>query len=583
MGLPSRDSKYAPCHDMQTLPGTPVVQAQSPAMLIRLSIRDFAVVAHAELEFGRGLTVISGETGAGKSLLVDALGFLCGARADAGAVRHGAERAELAAEFALADCAAATEWLREAELDDGDACQLRRTLRADGGSRAWINGRAATLAQLAELAALLVEIHGQHEQQALLSRATQTDLLDAYARHPQLLAAVRDSTLRWRGLRDERDALLARGDVAERKAWLQHQLGELQAETLEAEALAELDASHRRHAHAASLIAACESALARLGGDDAMASQLQQLRIGLQRETDNEPRLGEVDAMLDSAAIQLDEALALLERIRDDLDLDPDALIDIERKLTRVQDLARKHRIAPDKLAAHRDALALELESLADADVRLQGLDRDIAEALGEWDAAANKLTASRRKAGDALAHAVETLIGELGMGGGRFDVALESVADAQSPDANGAERADFLVSANTGQPPRPLRKVASGGELSRISLAIEVATLGLDAVPTMVFDEVDSGIGGAVAAAVGGRLRALGETRQVLCVTHQPQVAAAGHAQYRVSKAARDGITQSAVEVLDAKGRVGEIARMLGGAEVTKEAQAAAKRLLEH
>jgi len=550
-------------------------------MLTRLSIRDFAVVAHAELAFGPGLTVISGETGAGKSLLVDALGFLCGARADAGAVRHGAQRAELEAEFALADCPAAAEWLRDAELDDDDACQLRRTLRADGGSRAWINGRAATLAQLSELATLLVEIHGQHEQQALLSRGTQTELLDAYARHPDLLASVRDAATRWRARRDERDALLARGDVSERRAWLAHQLDELQAESLEPEALAELDASHRRHAHAASLIAACEQAMDKLGGDEALASQVQQLRSGLQREAANEPRLNEVDALLDSAAIQLDEALSLLERIRDDLDLDPETLQAIERRLVRVQDLARKHRIAPDKLAAHRDALAIELESLADADAMLQRLDHDIASALSDWGKAADRLTASRRKAGDALAMAVASLIGELGMGGGRFEVTLESATDPQSPDANGAERADFLVSANAGQPPRPLRKVASGGELSRISLAIEVAALGLDAVPTMVFDEVDSGIGGAVAAAVGAKLRALGATRQVLCVTHQPQVAAAGHAQYRVSKAAQDGITQSAVEVLDAAGRIGEIARMLGGAEVTKEAQAAAKKLL--
>lgn len=550
-------------------------------MLSRLSIRDFAVVAHAELEFGAGLTVVSGETGAGKSLLVDALGFLCGARADAGAVRHGAGRAELEADFSLADCPAALAWLRESELDDGGACQLRRTLRADGGSRAWINGRGASLAQLAELAGLLVEIHGQHEQQALLSRATQTGLLDGFARHPELLAAVRETALRWRGLRDARDALLGRGDVGERKAWLQHQLDELQAETLDPGALAELDASHRRHAHAASLIAACEHALEQLGGEQALAAQLQQVRSGLLREAGNEPRLHEVEAMLDSAAIELDEALGLLARIRDDLDLDPAVLQQIEARLVRVQDLARKHRIAPAGLSAHRDALAAELESLADADARLLALDRDIALALADWNAAASALTASRRKAGDALAQSVQALIAELGMGGGRFEVELETVADSRSPQANGAERAEFLVSANAGQLPRPLRKVASGGELSRISLAIEVATLGVDAVPTMVFDEVDSGIGGAVAATVGARLRALGETRQVLCVTHQPQVAAAGHAHYRVSKAARDGMTQSSVQVLDADGRVGEIARMLGGARVTTEAQAAARTLL--
>ena len=551
-------------------------------MLSRLSIRDFAVVAHAELEFGRGLNVISGETGAGKSLLVDALGFLSGARADAGAVRHGAERAELSAEFDLSDCMAAADWLRDAELDDAGACQLRRTLRADGGSRAWINGRPVAIAQLAGLAGLLVEIHGQHEQQALLVRSQQARLLDAYARHPGMLASVREAAGRWRSLHDERDALLARGDVAERRAWLRHQLDELEAETLDRAALAELDASHRRHAHAASLIAACEHALEAIGGDDAVASRLHQLRAGLQRESGHEPRLADVGSMLDSAAIQLDEALALLARILDDLDLDPDALAGIERRLGRVQDLARKHRLPADALGALRDRLAGELESLADADARLRHLDVEIAAAFVAWRGAADSLGASRRAAGDALSATIAALIGELGMEGGRFAVDLDPIADPAVPDPNGGERVDFLVSANAGQPPRPLRKVASGGELSRISLAIEVATLGLDAVPTMVFDEVDTGIGGAVAAAVGAKLRALGAPRQVLCVTHQPQVAAAGHAQYRVSKSATEGMTQSAVVLLDATGRIDEIARMLGGAEVTDEARAAARRLLD-
>jgi DNA repair protein RecN (Recombination protein N) len=328
------------------------------------------------------------------------------------------------------------------------------------------------------------------------------------------------------------------------------------------------------------LIATCEQALEQLGGDSAIGVQLHQLRGSLQRETAHEPRLAEVDALLDSAAIQLDEGLVLLERIRDDLDLDPDALAEIERRLGRVQDLARKHRLAPDALASHRDALAAELESLADADERLQRIERDIVQAHAGWTAAAAALTASRRQAGDALGEAVAALISELGMAGGRFEVALDA-GDGETPDPHGAERVDFLVSANAGQPARPLRKVASGGELSRISLAIEVATLGLDAVPTMVFDEVDSGIGGAVAAAVGAKLRALGAPRQVLCVTHQPQVAASGHSQYRVSKAAADGMTQSSVALLDAEGRIGEIARMLGGAEVTDEARAAARRLL--
>ncbi len=556
-------------------------------MLTRLAIRDFAVVASAELEFGPGLTVISGETGAGKSLLVDALNFLSGLRADSGVVRHGAERAELAAAFDLGDAPAARAWLREAEFDDGDDCQLRRTLRADGGSRAWINGRPATLAQLGALAERLVEIHGQHEHQALLSRASQLALLDAYGRTEAESAAVRDAAQAWSALLRERDMLSRQGDTGERIGWLEHQLGELQRESLEPESIAELSAAHRRHAHAAALIAACDSAFSRLGGDDgpALGRQLQQVRGELGRQLQHEPRLGEVDAMLDSAAIQLDEALALLEQVRADLDLDPAAFDELDHRLARLHELSRKHRVAPEGLAAQRDALNAELEALRGAGERVRVLDAEIAAAAARWRQAAQALTAVRSRAARTMSLATTALIAELGMGGGRFEVALEPTGDAHDsggrPDPQGAERAEFLVAANAGQPPRPLRKVASGGELSRISLAIEVAALGLDAVPTMVFDEVDSGIGGAVAQIVGQKLRALGATRQALCVTHLPQVAAQGHTHYAVSKAERLGMTQSAVQVLDAKQREEELARMLGGVEVGKEARAAARRLL--
>lgn len=550
-------------------------------MLTRLALRDFAIAAALELEFGHGLTVISGETGAGKSLLVDALGFLGGQRADSGMVRHGAERAELAAQFALGDVAAARDWLRTQEFDDGDECLLRRTLRADGGSRAWINGRPATLAQLAELAALLFEIHGQHEQQALMSRPAQRDLLDAYAGHEDLLSKVRLHAQRWRDLSREHAGLIARGDTAERRDWLRHQLDELEAESLDAESLAELDRGHRRQAHAAALIAACEDAGERLGGESSLSLQLQRLRSALQREAAHEPRLVEVDAMLDSAVIQLDEAAALVERIRSDLDLDPDALATMERRLERLQDLARKHRVPIDQLAAQRDALAAEHEALGDVGQRLAALAQQTDAEREAWRDAAERLGISRRKAAKALSNEASRLIGELGMAGGRFDVALESSGDAD-PDPHGGERVEFLVAANAGQPPRPLRKVASGGELSRVSLAIEVAALGLDAVPTMVFDEVDSGIGGAVAQIVGRQLRALGAKRQVLCVTHLPQVAAQGHAHWRVSKAASAGVTQSEVRALDGSTRVAELARMLGGVEVGDEARAAAARLLE-
>ena len=551
-------------------------------MLTHLAIKDFAVVRAAELEFGEGMTVISGETGAGKSLLVDALGFLSGLRADSGVVRHGAERAELSAEFQPPPGSPALAWLSEHELDDEGQCQLRRVIRADGGSRAWINGRSVTLSQLGDLAGRLVEIHGQHEHQALLARHSQLELLDAYAGNQAEARAVREAARQWSALLGERDQLSGQGDVSDRINYLEHQLAELQREDLAPAALDALVMGHRRQAHAASLIAACDAVLVSLAGDEApsLARQLQQTRVDLARQVEHEPRLKDVDGMLESAAIQIEEALALLGQVRDDLEADPGQFEQLERRLARVHDLARKHRVPLDGLQEQHDRLTAELDSLRGAGERLLKLNDEIEAARQRWRDAAGVLSRTRQRAAGSLGETTTALIAELGMGGGRFEVALEP-HEAERPDPSGAERTEFLVSANAGQPPRPLRKVASGGELARISLAIEVAALGLDAVPTMVFDEVDTGIGGAVAEIVGQKLRALGAQRQVLCVTHLPQVAAQGHAHYRVSKAPVDGMTQSAVERLGAKQREEELARMLGGVEVSKEAHAAAKRLL--
>ncbi|MET0582303.1 MAG: DNA repair protein RecN, partial [Pseudoxanthomonas sp.] len=473
-------------------------------------------------------------------------------------------------------------WLRDSELDDGRDCQLRRVIRADGGSRAFINGRSVTLAQLTELAGLLVEIHGQHEHQALLSRASQLELLDAYARNDAERSAVRNAAQAWSALLHERDALFQQGDVSDRINYLEHQFKELEREDLAAADIESLSASHRRQANASGLIDACNAAFARLAGEEApsVSRQLQQTRSELARMAEHEPRLREVDSLLESANIQLDEALVVLDKVRDDLDADPAQFMELERRLTRIHDLARKHRVAPEQLAARRDAIAAELDGLRGAGERLLGLNTEIESATAAWRTAAAKLGKTRRTAAASLSRAISALIAELGMAGGHFEIAIEP-GESERPDPQGSERVEFLVSANAGQPPRALRKVASGGELSRISLAIEVAALGSDAVPTMGVDEVDSGIGGAVSDIVGQKLRALGEKRQVLCVTHLPQVAAQGHAHYRVSKAPVEGMTQSSVELLGAKDREEELARMLGGVEVSKEARAAAKRLL--
>ena len=554
-------------------------------MLTHLSVRNFAVVEAAEIEFGAGLTVVTGETGAGKSLLVDALLLLSGARADSGMVRAGCERAELSAEFDLAALPTARAWLTEQALDDeDDGCRLRRVIASEGGSRAWINGRAASLAQLGELAASLVEIHGQHEHQALLDRAEQLQLLDGFGQLQDESARVRELSAQWRELAARERALSGGEDAQSRIELLRHEISELQRWALPPDALIELEVQHLRLANAGKLAEGASGLAELLDGESEYAASrsIARAKGELERLAELDPALRAPLDLLDSAGIQLGEAGDALARYAQDMDLDPKRYAEVDAHLAALHDLARRHRVPASELHARMQGLGEELQSLEGAGDALAKLAAQREQLARDYGTAAKALSKGRAAAAKKLGASVSALMGELGMGGGSFVAELE-VQPGSEPDSQGRERCEFLVSANPGMPPRPLRRVASGGELSRIGLAIEVAALGADATGTMVFDEVDAGIGGAVAEVVGSKLRALGSQRQVLCVTHLPQVAALGHAHLHVAKTVEGKSTRTQISALDAKGRNEELARMLGGVEIGREARAHAKKMLEN
>lgn len=553
-------------------------------MLTNLKIRGYAIIDALELTLGPGLTVVTGETGAGKSIVVDALGLLLGDRAESGVVRPGAERAELEAEFDLAALPAVAAWLRERDLDEDQQLVLRRIVGADGRSRASINGRATPLGTLAELGELLVDLHGQHEHQSLGRRDAQLAVLDHYGRHGERLAAVAERFGALRRVRAERDALAtAHADREARLDLLRFQSGELDGLAPVPGEHAALEAERSRYANLSRLVEGGRRALeAAYESDDANAYRTLSAAVtDLAPLAEIDPQLAPTLAALRSSQLALQEAAADLRRWLDGLELDPARRDEVESRLADLARLARKHRVGVEDLAALRDKLHLELATLQRSDARLAELDALLAVAQREFEAEALALRDRRRAAASALGKELSAALRELGMPGGRFALELAELS-LDAATARGLDAVEFMVSVNPGQPLRPLGKVASGGELARIGLAVQAIAAGANGIPTLVFDEVDSGVGGGVAEIVGRRLRALGQGRQVLCVTHLPQVAAQGHAQLRVTKSVLQGATRTAVEALDEKQRVEELARMLGGVEITATTRKHAREMLE-
>lgn len=551
-------------------------------MLLHLAVRDLAIVDNLELDLDAGMTVLSGETGAGKSLIVDALELAVGERASAELVRTGADAAQVSAAFQAHG--AALDWLREQALDDEDGgCVLRRVVSADGRSRAFINGRPVAVAQLRALGEHLLDVHGQHAHQALLKPHAQRELLDAFAGNEDVLARLGDVHARWRGIEEDIAQLGdAREDPRARLDYLDFQIAELRAQPVSPSQIDAVDTEHRRLAHAAELLDTVAGASSAIDDDGAgAAAAIATALRGLERAVHLDPRLAETRDMLAQAATLLAESSSGLRRYAERTDSDSTRLDALERTLAALQDLARKHRCAPRELHQRLDALALERERLLNSAGRLQCACAERDRLLDEYRALALELHRRRSEAGTRLQHGVSGVLETLGMPGASVHIRVQHDADA-APGPAGLDAVSLQASTNPGQPQLPLARVASGGELSRIALAIHATASRERGAGTVVFDEVDAGIGGAVAEIVGRRMRALGERRQVLTVTHLPQVAALAHQHVLVSKQAlAHGGSRTRASVLDGEAREQEIARMLGGVNITGKTLAHAREML--
>ncbi|MFK8016800.1 MAG: DNA repair protein RecN [Gammaproteobacteria bacterium] len=545
-------------------------------MLLDLNIQNFTIAEDLSLEFKAGMTVLTGETGAGKSLLVDALGLVLGDRADASTVRNGCDRAQISAMFDLSTRDDVQNWLAEQDLNDAQSeCHLRRIIQATGRSKAFINGQSVALATLKNLGSRLMDIHGQHEHQSLTRPRAQRVLLDRYAGLDKPLSAVHEAYDAWYRLDQTYRTLSdANAQRNERLDLLRFQVQELNDLNLTADEYKTLADDQRRISHLAGLAEGVRVASDALGeSDDSVQARLGSARRALAPLLSVDAQLEEVSQMLDEAQIQIDEADVFLRRYGADLNMDPAEHQRVEQRLDLLTDVARKHRIAPGQLHDKLTELNDKLDDLDNADDRLKGLAVELADAEQSYRRCAAALTRKRKTAARKLSGAVGKVIASLGMPDAVFSVDVDP-RDAPGFGRDGDDQVSFQIAANPGQPAGPLAKVASGGELSRVSLAISVVTAKTGERRCMVFDEVDAGIGGAVAQVVGDQLRRLSDDAQVLCVTHHAQVASQAHQHWQVSKAASDGTTRSQVVDLAEKARIEELARMLGGAKITKRSR---------
>ena len=549
-------------------------------MLTHLQLRDLVIVDRAELELASGMTALTGETGAGKSIIVDALMLIAGDRAAGDIVRQAAERAEVAASFANLP-PAAVAWLENQAIENDGEIVVRRVIGADGRSRAFVNGQVVPIQALRELGEMLIEIHGQQEFQHLVKRSAQRDLLDEHL-SAALVRAVADVHGRYRACRREFESLQAAAVNRDASLdLLRYQQNELNTELAGLASIEELFVERKRIADRGRLASAAQSALSAIyeSDEDAAHDLLAKAHTALRGVADSDPPLAKTSSLLQEAMIATSEAAESLRRYLEALEVDPARQEEIERRAAALEALARKHRRAVAELPQQLEQVERELGALENAQHSLTALETQLAHLTLEYRAAARSLSEARNTAATALSGRITQLMQALGMAGGRFEVSL-APSEAEF-SAHGSEEVEFLVSANPGQPPKALAKVASGGELSRISLAIQVAAAAKNSALCMVFDEVDAGIGGAVAEIVGRQLRDLGARAQVLCVTHLAQVAAQAHNQFRVTKQSEGKITRTSVEPLAPDQRVDEIARMLGGVDISEQARAHARDML--